>query len=137
MKKILSALMFVICILSVNFCSARANDPYENNPNYLVAASYPNGKSYINLQSVQVAEYNPPHYQIFANAVFFSYMDGAIEHYVMEKRYNWNTKETFSRDDYGNWKKENIKGSDGASRRMRHEADALFRAAYGMDFYGY
>ena len=130
MKKFLSALVFAICILSVNFCSA---DPYENNPNYLYIGAGNGGMWYFKKSSLDVQEYNPPHYQIAGT--FIHYSQSAVSRYIV-KRYNWYTKESFSLEN-GYWEKDEVNGNYMAAKQTRHFANILFRAAYGMNFYGY
>ena len=134
MKKIL--LVFAICILSVNFCSA---DPYKNNPNYYFVTAGQMGNYYLYLPSVDVQEYNPPHYQIAGHFIHYGGMDGeTLTNIYTTLRYNWYTKETFSLKN-GYWVKDEVRDNLDSQpvRQNRKFADALFRAAYGMDFYGY
>ena len=128
MKKILSALVFAICILSVNFCSA---DPYENNPNYLYIGAGNGGMWYFKKSSLDVQEYNPPHYQIAGT--FIHYSQSAVSKYIV-KRYNWYTKETFHLKN-GYWEKDEVNGNYMMPIQTRHFANILFYAAYGMNFY--
>ena len=134
MKKFLLALVFAICILSVNFCSA---DPYENDPNYVFVAAGQMGYYYFYLPSVNVQEYNPPHYQITGHFIHYGGFDGkTTTHLYPIIKYNWYTKKTFHLED-GYWRKSTVDNESMAARHNRAFADALFRAAYGMDFYGY
>ena len=122
---------FAICILSVNFCSA---DPYENNPNYLYIGAGNGGMWYFKKSSLNVQE---PHYQIAGKFVSYSgYYHKVGQSIYSVQRYNWYTKESFSLQN-GRWVKNETGGTDNISRSNRRTADALFRAAYGMDFYGY
>ena len=131
MKKFLSVLVFAIFILSMNFCSAYV---YDNDPDYEFVCAGGGGQSYLYIPSVDVQEYNPPHYQI---AGHFVHAGAHTKNYYVALRYNWYTKETFKLDDYGNWRKQNIGDSSSFSQRERNHADALFRAAYRISFYGY
>ena len=136
MKKILSALVFAICILSVNFCSA---DPYSNNPNYVFVTAGQMGYYYLYRPSVDVQEYNPPHYQIAGHFIHYGGMDGrTLTNIYKTLRYNWYTKETFHLEN-GYWVKDIVRDNLDSQpvRQNRQFADALFRAAYGMNFYGY
>ena len=142
MKKILSAIAFAICILSVNFCSAATLfQIYDNDPNYTLGAAYANARTYIEWRTITVVQYNPPHYQISARAVDVVYDYEAnrtvAKKFFLEKRFNLDTKETFTRTDYGNWEKDEVVGDYTPSRQNRKIADILFRAAYRMDFFGY
>ena len=137
MKKFLSVLAFALCILSVNFCFA---NPYDDNPNYIRVRHAPNSFAYINKNSVDVQEYNPPHYQIAVHYVVVVEGRGGentTQEYDIAKRYNWDTKETFHLNEKGVWQKDDIKGNLARDARSRAFCDAIFRAAYGMDFYGY
>ena len=98
MKKVLTVLlMTTILILSSTFCLA---DPYENNPDYYFVNVLQRVKKYLYLPSVEVQEYNPPHYQIRGH--FVSSKGDYVGHINYEDR---------------------------------TVANALFRVAYGMDFY--
>ena len=130
MKKICAALVFVICAGIFNFCSANY---YDDSPNYEFIGAGNGGMWYFQKSSLEVQEYNPPHYQI--SGIFIYYSQSANERYIV-KRYNWYTKESFSLQN-GYWEKDNVNGNYMAAKQTRHFANILFRAAYGMDFYGY
>ncbi len=136
MKKIFTALTVALIVtFTANLCAANR---YDNDPNYVFVTAA-QGSIYLSTRSIDVQEYNPPHYQI---AGTFVWTNGEREDWFsVAIRYNWYTKETFSRDKNGYWQKDEIAnpndGGLGASGRERKFADALFRAAYGMDFYGY
>lgn len=116
-------------------------DSYDRDSNYILGASYANGRTYIEWRTITVVQYNPPHYQISARAVNVVYDMRSEEidakNFLLEKRFNWDTKETFTRTDYGNWEKDEVVGNHTPCRQNRRIADILFRAAYGMNFYGY
>ena len=140
-------------------CSA---NPYDNDSNYIFIgrnASCDSGKIYLNLKSVKVQEYNPPHYQIAGEfiEVLSSYVipgDDTTIHYSTRPfyiviKYNWDTKESFSKtisymNERGNIVyKENAEfikdyyDNPNYAKSVRQRADSLFKAAYNMDFYGY
>ena len=135
MQKILSAIAFAICISSVNFCSA---DYYDDSPDYVYVGWAPSIKTYLNLRSVDVQEYNPPHYQIGYKLINITEIPGTNEKKwrYNSKRYNWYTKETFHLEN-GYWVKDDVTSQTGMAERARYAADVVFRAAYGMNFYGY
>lgn len=143
MKKFLSATVFAICILFSNFVSAneveKAMAYYDKNPDYAYVATRHVGSFYLYLPSIEVQEYNPPHYQIAGHFVFVSGWTGEVKDHFIAVRYNFFTKETFHRNEKRNngWKKSAVEGDSGVARDNRHYADALFHAAYGMFFYGY
>ena len=144
MKKFLSVLVFAICILSMNFCSAYYpheyydGDPYYYDTNYrYVWCGNDYTNFYISLKSIDVQEYNPPHYQIAGTFVSYSgYYHKVGRSTYSVKRYNWYTKESFSLKN-GYWEKDRTGGTDNISISSRRFADALFRAAYRISFYGY
>ena len=132
MKKLL--LMMILCLVmmsnSVNLCSANLKDYYDNNPDYVHVAT---GHFY--LPSIDVQEYNPPYYQIagkFAGTDGYDRKRESIE----IVRFNWYTKETFHKNKYGNWEKEEV-SDDYHKRYPKLRANALFRAAYEMNFYNW
>ena len=137
MKNFFSATMVVlVIILSANFCAAY---DYNYDPDYVYVTTAHQGSYYFYLPSVNVQEYNPPHYQIAGTFVHvYNIGNGWKERrFAVIKRYNLYTKETFSRDKNGYWRKTEIEPDCTATKVNRSFADALFRAAYGMDFYGY
>ena len=143
MKKIFSALVFVICAGILNFCSADLKDYYDNDSNYKCVGGRMGYYIYVYLPSVHVQEYNPPHYQIGFNMISIVadvYKNGTTEstkwHYNEVKRYNWYTKESFHLEN-GYWQKDDTAGNITRNYEARYFADVVFRAAYGMDFYGY
>lgn len=134
MKKILSVLLSAICILSINLCSANLHDYYENNPDYVYVATG-HFSAYLYLPSVDVQEYNPPHYQIAGLFVGTDGLDRKVER-IEIVRFNWDTKETFHLNKNGYWEKEEVYNDNRQIYYEKKRANALFRAAYGMDFYG-
>jgi len=134
MKKILSALVLVIFAGIFNFCSANR---YDDSPDYIFVTAGNMGYCYLYLPSVDVQEYNPPHYKIAGHFIHYGGLDGkTLTNIYKTIRYNWYTKETFQLEN-GSWKKSDVNGEIQPVRQNRKFADALFRAAYGMDFYGY
>lgn len=133
MKKILSTIVFVIICGIFNFCSAY---DYDSNYNYKFIANISGHKYYLYLPSLDVQEYNPPHYQIAGR--FISPNSNTYEidlDFEKVTKYNWYTKETFHKNIYGNWAKDDLTVSGRYRIEMILFANALFRAAYGMDFY--
>jgi len=137
MKKILSALVLVIFAGIFNFGSADLQDDYDRHPDYIFVTTGQMGVYYLYLPSVDVQEYNPPHYQISGHFIHYGGLDGkTLTNIYITLRYNWYTKETFQLKN-GYWEKADVSGDYQPVRQNRQFADALFRAAYGMDFYGY
>jgi len=143
MKKILSALAFAICILSVNFGSANyfedLVETYENNPDYYFVCNVQHSKIYLKLKSVEVQEYNPPHYQISGKFVDIgiNFSTDKVEENFYSKtiKYNWYTKDAFEFSN-GKWRK--MSQGPQSSTPVAFDkkiANSLFIAAYGMKFY--
>ena len=134
MKSFLSAMIIALVVaLSAN-CSAEYRDYYKNDSNYTLVRSGHGAHEYLYLPSVEVQEYDPPHYQIAGTIVIMydrNQKDDIIHELV---RYNWYTKETFHRDNYGNWQKDKVRNHIEWYAR-KSVANALFKAAYGMNFY--
>ena len=145
MKKFVAVMVVAfVAAFSVSICSAYdqnhyPNDPYDYNSNYMyIFEAMGRTKYYLDLNSVDVQEYNPPHDQIAGQMVSYSdYYDKTNEPIYVVIRYNWYTKESFHLNDYGYWVKDEIDGNYNAVIHRRKTVDALFRAAYNMDFYGY
>ncbi|MBR1647323.1 MAG: hypothetical protein IJ685_11185 [Selenomonadaceae bacterium] len=116
---------------------AEAYDPYENDANFAYVYSGHGGTMYLDLNSVNVQAYDPPHYQIAGTFVFqpaTSNNASTNESYV-EMRFNYSTKEHFERSNGGQWQSKDVRGDSAISSRNRAMANALFRAAYRMNFY--
>ena len=150
MKKFVAVMIFAfVAAFSVSICSAYYphdyddGDPYYYDSNYkYIHGGTDYSSFYLDLSSIDVQEYNPPHYQIAATIVGYGgYFHKVYKPHDIVNRYNWYTKETFTRDDYGYWeacyKKISSDGMSNPEIYSRRTADALFRAAYNMDFYGY
>lgn len=138
MKKIFSALVLLTLCGIFNFCSAY---DYDNDPNYYLVLDARRGysvKTYLNLNSVKVQEYNPPHYQIAGDFINVDSHGNKKDIHIII-RYNYNTKITFIRnDDYGAWEKftdGTNKEGQVISSESRAFANSLFIAAYGIKFY--
>ncbi|MBR1646785.1 MAG: hypothetical protein IJ685_08415 [Selenomonadaceae bacterium] len=130
MKKFLEGFTFVLVVTLAANCSANS---YDDSPYYVFVTTV-QGTIYLDLRTVNVHDYNPPYYQI---AGYFVWVNGDKERrYEVVINYNWDKKETYHRGD-GYWIKDRIEPENVYSRSNRKMADALFRAAYGMDFYGY
>ena len=136
MRKILFMAVFAIVAITFNICSANA---YDDNPDYAYVITANQGTWYLNLKTIDVVRYRPPQYQIAGSFIHVSPQADGIEkvsnRYVL-LMFDWDTKETFHKDTYGNWEKSNVEGDTTNARVNRKFADALFRAAYNMDFYG-
>ena len=98
---------FLISV-SVNICSAYV---YDNDSNYVYIGTYGSGgySTYLYLPSVDVQEYNPPHYQIAGNFITIGGKETISEDWLIHVvRYNWYTKETYSKNFQGIVVKEKI-----------------------------
>lgn len=133
MKNFLAIIVFLMMIIiSSNLCSAYERNEYDNSPHYIFVTTS-QGRIYLDLRTVNVHDYNPPHYQIAGE---FIWVNGDKENrFEVVIRYNFDTKETYGRRD-GYWTKSDVNGDSNIQKNNRKIADALFSAAYGMDFYG-
>ena len=132
MKKFFVALTVLLVLFSANICAAYV---YDDDSDYVYLGTYGSGgySTYLYLPSVDVQEYNPPHYQIAGNFVTIGGRYEISESWLIQVvRFNWYTKETFNQNSDKRWQKENI-----GDIYFRKRADLLFNAAYGIDFYGY
>ena len=133
MKKFLSFIVFLMVIItSSNLSSAYESNKYDNSQ-YYVFVTTSQGQIYLDLRTVNVHDYNPPYYQIAGE---FIWVNGDKEsRFDVVIRYNFDTKEIYDRGD-GYWTNLDVNGDSNVQKSNRKFADALFRAAYGMDFYG-
>ena len=154
MKNFLSAAIIALIVAFSANCSAEyASDIYDDDPSYIYVSNNRKGTTvYLDSRTVEVQEYNPPHYQISGKFIFaeasIRYSD-EVGYYpnfsssVIPIRYNWHTKEIFMQNEYGHW---NLVDMNKTERKIFHAflfytghmkdfANALFKVAYGMDFY--
>ena len=129
MKKIFSAFVLLTLCGIFDFCSAY---DYDSDPDYVYIGAGNGGAWYFQKSSLDVQEYNPPHYQIAGTFVHYSQSTSRI---YIEKRYNWYTKETFTKNSYGYWTKDDFSARNMISAQGKHFANILFYSAYGMNFY--
>ena len=135
MKKFLSVAIFALVVaFSANICAANY---YSDNPNYkFIRYDGVSGlEYYLNLRSVDVQEYNPPHYQIAGQFIVVDSYDGSEKKFNRTLRYNHYSKDVFYMDENGNWKISRNKTDQNSDAIAISLANALFSAAYGMDFY--
>ena len=125
MKKIflMLAVTFILAT-SFNVCNAE-----------YVYVTTNKGNIYLDTSSVKVVDPNPPYYYIGGH---FINHDGnkVVNSFDVVLGYNWDTKETFSWQN-GSWQRFNTYGESTGPRMNRKIADALFKIAYGQNFYGY
>ena len=127
MKNFLSAALIALVVAFSANCSANR---YDSDPNFILVNSGHGAKEYLYLPSLEVQEYNPPHYQIAGTLYLTFYYDREDSKSREVVRYNLQTKETFHKDSYGNWKKDNI--HDKSSRRAELEGYARKNIANAM-----
>ena len=134
MRKIFFAMIVLVVSLSVN---CEAGNRFDDDPNYVFIISGDGKFTYFYAPSVDVQEYNPPHYQIAGQFVSIGLLDEHIRYFKIIMRYNWYTKEIFTRNKDGRWQKTHVKDAADSvlARGNINIANALFRAAYGMNFY--
>lgn len=137
MKKFIFMTVLAVAAMIFNICSA--ND-YDNNPDYKYVITVNQGTYYLNLKTLDVVKYRPPQYQIAGSFIHvLPQADGTekVSNRYVLLMFDFDTKEIFNKDTYGNWEKSNTEGNSNSAIVNRKFADALFRAAYGQDFFGY
>lgn len=119
MRKIfLSVLICAAVILSSGIANA---NPAED-PNFV----YVWHNMYLDLRTVVVQE----------NASPYCVISGVVENRGVTLKFDELAQLTFYRDKSGQWKCDNVFGTDLSSTLNRNIADALFKAAFGRNFYG-
>ena len=134
MKKFLFAAVLILSVVAQVSSVQAIYDPYENDANFAYVYSGHGGTMYLDLNSVNVQAYDPPYYQIAGTFVFQPGSNASVREFYVEMRFNYSTKETFERDG-GQWRLKDARGESQISSRNRAMANALFRAAYRMNFY--
>ena len=134
-KQILAVICLILTLSMISFCSA---ETIHNNPNYEYVFTHRGATSYLDLRTVNVHEYNPPYYQIEGTFVHVTNKGPGQKDVVWStscvKRYNYDCKETYSMQN-GVWQKDNVSNDSYVALSHKAFANALFRAAYGMNFY--
>ena len=133
-------LKITFIILALSFfnsynCLAQ-KDPYKHDYNYEYVYTHSGVSSYLDKRTVNVYEYNPPLYVIAGSfARFYNNQEGKIlDPVFVEIQFNYKKRETFTRRN-GVWEKDVTTPNTSVGESNRAFANALFRAAYGMDFY--
>lgn len=144
MKKfvLLTILGLILFLNDICFAYYDPNyDPYEEDTNYRLVFAIDDARLYyLDLRTVDVLEYNPPHYKIagdfvdiFRKGANYVNHDESRNHVTII--YNYLTKETYSKDRYHGWKKDDVHGDNIIPSMNRAFANALFIVAYNMKFY--
>ena len=134
MKKIIFTLILGIMMI-FNICEA---DSYEGNENYVEVITAHQGTYYLNLKTINVIKYKPPQYQIagsFIHVTLDSEGNEKVRNIYVNLMYDWDTKEIFKKDTYGNWEISNVDESSMNGKVNRKFAEKLFFAAYNMNFF--
>ena len=92
----------------------------------------------MDLSSINVHEYDPPHYEIAG--IFVGVPDSFYSKYSERYgtsviRYSYNEKKAYSQSINGQWNEIETDRKTQISMRGMAIADALFYAAYGMNFF--
>ena len=134
MKKIIFMALAIVTLM-FNLCAANS---YDDNKNYAYVITANQGDYYLNLKTIDVVKYKPPQYQIAASFIHVT-IDAEGKEKVSNRyvllMYDWDTKEIFSKDVYGNWEITNTDESSMNGKVNRKFAEVLFRAAYNVDFF--
>ncbi|WP_110955427.1 hypothetical protein [Anaerosinus massiliensis] len=127
-------LVLVIVMLGVaSICLA---NEYDDNPNYQFLYTAYQGKNYLELSSILVNEYNPPKYQLTGTTIHVSGDTGSVTQKEVVFRYNYDQQKAYSYDGYMHeWLEVKRSKNNMVNERGVILANALFRAAYGMNFY--
>ncbi|MBR2518888.1 MAG: hypothetical protein IKE46_03765 [Selenomonadaceae bacterium] len=134
MKKFFAVAALILGIFVAQISQTEAfYDPYENDANFACAFTGHGGSMYLDLNSVDVQEYDPPHYQIAGRFVFQPSNNASVIESYIEMHFNYRTKESSMRTNGGQWEYLGRVSPDGTF--ARGVANALFRAAYRMNFY--
>lgn len=136
-KRIWYRLMILVAVIAImgvgSVCLA---NEYDDNPDYQFLYTAYQGKNYLQLSSVLVNEYNPPKYQLTGTTVHVSGDNGSVTQGQVVFRYNYDQQKAYSYDRYRHqWLEVNRGKNDMVSERGVILVNALFHAAYGMEFY--
>ena len=89
MRKLFFIMIFaIIAVFSINICSANY---YDDNPDYYFVMNVQRCKTYLDLNSIDVQEYDPPRYQIkgrFVNVGGIDKKADEVSDYYIVIRYN-------------------------------------------------
>ena len=128
MKMFLSVFIWFMLLASV----VNAN-PYVSDKNFV----YVYYNSYLDLRTVSVQKNSPPYFVVKGAFVHFDSKSGAssVPRNVAVK-FDLLAHRTFHRNKVGNWELSHVHGASSSDTSNRKIADALFKAAFGREFYG-
>lgn len=133
MHKGIGMLILAAALLSGAVCSANA---YDDNPDYQFLYYGAQGSNYLDLTSIAVNEYNPPKYEISAITVHVSGDNGNVSSNTATIRYNYNSQTAYSLNPWTKkWVRVENREDDLVHKRGVILINAVFHAAYGMDFF--
>ena len=112
----------VLICAAVILSSGIANANPAEDPNFV----YVWHNMYLDLRTVNVDENSPPYFVI----------SGVIGNRGVTLKFDELAQLTFYRDKSGQWKCDNVFGTYSVPTESRKYADALFKAAFGRNFYG-
>lgn len=129
MKMFLSVFVWVMLFVSV----AGAN-PYASDKNFV----YVYYNSYLDLRTVSVQKSSPPYFIVKGDIVHVDTKSNTASLYAdITIKFDLLAHRTFHRNNKtGNWKLGNTFGTSSEETSNRKIADALFKAAFGREFYG-
>lgn len=129
MKMFLS--VFVWVMLSASAVSA---NPYAGDKNFV----YVYYNSYLDLRTVSVQKNSPPYFIVKGDIVHVDTKSNTASLYAdITIKFDLLAHRTFHRNNkMGNWKLGNTFGTSSEETSNRKIADALFKAAFGQEFYG-
>jgi len=129
MKMFLSVFVWVMLLASV----VSAN-PYESDKNFV----YVYYDSYLDLRTVSVQKNSPPYFIVKGDIVHVDTKSNTASLYAdITIKFDLLAHRTFHRNNKtGNWKLGNTFGTSSEETSNRKIADALFKAAFGQEFYG-
>lgn len=129
MKMFLSVFVWVMLLASV----VSAN-PYANDKNF----AYVYYNSYLDLRTVSVQKNSPPYFIVEGDIVHVDTKSNTASLYAdITIKFDLLAHRTFHHNNKtGNWKLGNTFGTSSEETSNRKIADALFKAAFGREFYG-
>ena len=130
----MAKIFFGVFICWIFFVSPVSANPYASDKNFV----YVYYNSYLDLRTVSVQKNSPPYFIVKGDLVHVDTKSNTASLYAdITIKFDLLAHRTFHRNNKtGNWKLGDTFGTSSAETSNRKIADALFKAAFGREFYG-
>lgn len=139
MKRLVIFMIFVLCVMPTGSVAMASYPQYlGGDENYILCDGHMGVGFYVDKSSLNVEEYNPPHYIIAIDVVSVQDADrGNTEIHKTTTRhyyYNWDERAIYLQTKDGEWKYLDPQGSRASGASRVKAGKIAFELAYGVEF---